>query len=261
MTNAILTNAILTNADLSTSDLTDTTFSGANLEDANVYHHRTTYKMLNWLISPASPITTIKMINSFDKVDVFDFVHGSIPFSEVDDDNVIFYIENQIQGFSFPRDALQNAYNDRSSIFVSCVQLFPRSAVDIDKVIPFNLYFRLNLTVALFVPIDSIKALLTSNHKEWFIKNTGNIINYSASIKVVCDNSDLNIFGEEISLVSRDHCQAGSEQKAYSLTPVEFVKSSDTHSSNGGRKKKRKYTAKKNKNKNKNKNKTLSLRA
>ena len=203
-------NAILTNTDLSTADLTNCNFDGSNFEDA-ILHHRTTYKIFNWLASFVQSITPIQIVNAFDKNNVFDFIHGSIPISDVVDDNVIFYIQNQFQGLSFPRDALQSAYNDRSSIFVSCNHIVPRGAVSIETVIPYHLFFRINLTMTLFVPIDSMKSLLASNHKEWYIKDTGNIINYSASVKVVCDNSNLNIFGEEVQLVSTDHCQRGTQ--------------------------------------------------
>jgi hypothetical protein len=168
-------------------------------------------------------MSTIKVVNKFDKHNVFDFVQGSIPISEVDDEHVIFYVENQLQGFAFPRNALLNAYSDRTSIFVSCNHIIPVGAVSITSVIPYHLFFRINLTMAMFVPIDSLKALLLSDHKEWHIKNTGNRVNFSASIRVVFDDSPLNIFGERINLVSRDHCQNGTEQKLYSLTPIEFL--------------------------------------
>lgn len=224
-----LTNSILTNADLSTADLTDCTLEGANYKSAIIYH-RTTYKIFNWLFSNVPPITPIKIVNVFDKSNVFDFILGSIPITEVADDNVIFFIKNQFEGFSFPRDALQSAYDDRSSIFVSCNHIVPRGAVSIETVIPYQLFFRINLTMSLFVPIDSMKALLSSNHREWYIADTGNIINYSASVQVVYDNSNLNIFGEEVLLVSKDHCQSGTHQKSYSMTPIEFV----TERNNGG---------------------------
>jgi uncharacterized protein YjbI with pentapeptide repeats len=220
--NANLQNSILTNADLSTADLTNCNLDGSNYESA-ILHHRTTYKIFNWLFSSVQTMVPIQITNNFDKNNVFDFIYGSIPLIDVDDDNVIFYIQNQFQGLSFPRDALQRAYDDRSSIFVSCNQIVPRGAVSIETVIPYHLFFRINLTMSLFVPIDSIKALLASNHKEWYIKDTGNMINYSASVQVVYDNSNLNIFGEEVQLISKDHCQSGTRQKSYSMYPIEFI--------------------------------------
>lgn len=221
LTNSNFTNTILTNADLSTSNLENCDFDGSNFEDA-IIHHRTTYKLLHWLESDVDTMSTIKVVNKFDKHNVFDFVHGSIPISEVDDEHVIFYVENQLQGFAFPRNALLGAYTDRTSIFISCNNIIPVGAVSIVSVIPYHLFFRINLTMAMFVPIDSLKALLLSDHKEWHIKNTGNTVNFSASIRVVFDDSPLNIFGERIDLVSKDHCQKGTEQKLYSLTPIEF---------------------------------------
>jgi uncharacterized protein YjbI with pentapeptide repeats len=230
--NANFTNANLTDANLSTATLTNCNFEGSNFEDA-IIHHRTTYKILNWLLSDVDTITINKIDNVFDKVSVFDFIHGTMSISEVQDDNVIFYIQNQFQGFSFPRDELFKAYEDRSSIFVSCNHLIQRGAVSIESVIPYHLFFRLNLNMTIFLPIDSLKSLLFSKHKEWYIKDTGNVVDFSASIQVVYDNSNLNIFGDDINLVSKDHCQLGTLQKLYSLTPIEF----SFNRSNGGRSK------------------------
>ena len=33
----------------------------------------------------------------------------------------------------------------------------------------------------------------------------------------------MNIFGEELNIVSRDHCQSGTAQKISVLSPVEFI--------------------------------------
>lgn len=222
LTNVNFTNAILTNANFTNADTTNAVFDGSNIHDA-IFHHRTTYKIINWLTSDVEPMTTIKLVNTFDETTVHDFINGDIPKIEVQDDNVIFYIQHQSQGFAIPRNSLLQSYDDRSAIFVSCNQIIPSGGVNIESVIPYHLFFRINLTMPLFVPIDSMKALLISNHKEWYIKETGNIIDYSASLQVVYDNDyEINIFGEEVLLSSKDHCQSGTKQRLYNLTPIEF---------------------------------------
>jgi hypothetical protein len=39
----------------------------------------------------------------------------------------------------------------------------------------------------------------------------------------VYDRDEMNIFGEELNIVSRDHCQSGTNQIISVLSPVEFI--------------------------------------
>jgi Pentapeptide repeats (8 copies) len=238
---AVLKNANLFGANLSRANLINTQLEGANLN--GVHGMETTIrdriisekgtKILNRVRSDSiATIERVKMVNTFDKKNVFDFVNGEIPVSDVDENDVIFYIDKQIQGFSYPRDTLRNAYGDNSSIFVSCSKM-SNSVVNIDDIKPDGFYFRINLTMAIFVPLDSMKYLLTSNHKEWFIEQTSNIEEFTASIQVVKESYENNLFGERLNIVSKDHCQSGTRQIIYKLSLIEFIV-------NGGKTKSRK---------------------
>ena len=234
LTNADLTNADLTNANLTYADLTNANLTNANTTNVNIrgaildgathdIYSKETEQLLKMVSSSSiTPIETIRIVDTFDKVNVYDFVDGEILKENVDDDNVIFYIENQHQGISYPRDNLEQAYDDRSSLFVSCSGI-SQSAVNIANVKPNILYFRINLTMTVFVSFDSIKDLLASKHKEWYIRRTDVEEEFIASIEVVYDRDEMNIFGEELNIVSRDHCQSGTNQKISVLTPVEFI--------------------------------------
>ena len=224
LTNANLTDANLTNANLTNANTTNVNIRGAILEGAthNIYS-KETQELLKMISSTSiTPIETIRIVDTFDKVNVYDFVDGEILKKDVDDDNVIFYIENQKQGISYPRENLQEAYSDRSSLFVSCKNQ-SLNAVNIGIVKPNILYFRINLTINVFVPIESIQYLLESNHKEWYIKRTDEDEEFIASVEVVYDRGEFNIFGEELNTVSKDHCQTGTNQKICELSPVEFI--------------------------------------
>ncbi len=128
----------------------------------------------------------VKMINRFDTINVFDFINGEIPISEVEDENVIFYIDEQIQGFSYPREQLSSAFT-KTGLFVSCHKRGKHNNVHLDELKKNGLYFRINLTMPLFVNIGSMKALLSSQHKEWFIKPTSRIEQFTSSIETVQD--------------------------------------------------------------------------
>lgn len=245
MTHIFLREAVLKNANLTRVNLTNSDLEGANLTNANLTDANTsnvnirgaildgaihniegieTEKILSMLTfsSKARPLEMLRKNDTFDKVNVYDFVEGEILKKDVDDENVIFYIENQKQGISYPRINLQEAYNDRSSIFVSCKNQ-SLNAVNVGNVKPNILYFRINLTVSVFVSINSMKDLLVSRHKEWYISRTEVEEEFIASIEVVYDRDEMNIFGEELNIVSRDHCQSGTNQKISVLSPVEFI--------------------------------------
>jgi uncharacterized protein YjbI with pentapeptide repeats len=223
LTNTNLLNANLTNANLTNANTTNVNIRGATLDGAthNIYSIET-QNLLNKISSKVVALEPIRIVDTFDKIKVYDFVDGEILKKDVDDDNVIFYIENQKQGISYPRDNLEQAYDNRSSIFVSCSGI-SQSAVNIANVKPNILYFRINLTMTVFVSIDSIKDLLESKHKEWYIKRTEVEEEFISSIEVVYDRGEMNIFGEELNIVSRDHCQSGTNQIISVLSPVEFT--------------------------------------
>ena len=243
--NANLTNADLTNADLTNANTTNINIRGAVLDCAthNIYSQET-QNLLKMISSSYNPIEIKRIVDTFDKINVYDFVEGEIFKKDVDDDNVIFYIENQKQGVSYPRENLQDAYDDRSSLFVSCKNQ-SLNAVNIGIVKPNILYFRINLTMTVFVPIDSIKLLLVSKHKEWYIKRTDEEEEFIASIEVVYDRGEMNIFGEELNIVSKDHCQAGTNQKICELSPVELIVNGGSYKQTRKCKKKRNSNTKK----------------
>ena len=247
---AMLMNVNLTNANLSNADLEYANLTNANLTNANILNAKIrgiiwdgafgsgTIVLLRMLSSPHNVIRAKKMVNLFDKENVFDFVNGMMPKREVDDDHVIFYIDKHIEGISYPRDALNQGYDDHSSIFVSCGQQ-SLSAVNITNVKPEILYFRLNLTMTILIPIDSMKFLVTSKHKEWYLRETEVKEEFIASIQVVYEESDRNIFGNNFSIVSKDHCQLGTSQKIWFLCPVIFVPSKGGNVSKRIKKRKR----------------------
>jgi hypothetical protein len=47
-------------------------------------------------------------------------MYSPIAITEVPDDNVIFYIAGQEQGFVYPREELLKGFNDSDSLFIAC---------------------------------------------------------------------------------------------------------------------------------------------
>ena len=256
LAHANLTHADLTGADLTGADLKDTNLTGANLTGAHLtganltgtnltgtigadlggiwYQRGEKSKVLLNNITNIVPHDineqNIKEIKNTFSNNVFDMSMAmEIPITEIDndEDNVIFYIVNQPMGFLYPREQLKNAYNEHNSIFIACNKK-SLSAIPIDIVKTGNVYIRINLTMNFFIKIEDMIELLSSKHKEWLIKKTDERESFTASILNVYDrsmNNNLymnNLFNQPINIVSGDHCQDGTSQTIYNLTPIKF---------------------------------------
>jgi hypothetical protein len=178
------------------------------------------------LLSNNIPVLQTKHLNnSFDKVNAFDLLmYSPIAISDVPDDNVIFYISGQAQGFAYPREELLKGFKDFDSLFISCDKQVTSLSVPLRES-KLDIFYRINITLPMFVPIGNMKALLASNHKEWFLDVTSKIEEYTATIHLLRENNNYehNLFGKEMNSVSRDHCQANTKQTIYELLPVEFI--------------------------------------
>ena len=184
----------------------------------------------------------IKEIKNTFSNNVFDMSMAmEIPISEIDDeeDNVIFYIDNQPTGFLYPREQLKNAYNDYTSVFIACNKL-SASAVSIN-IANKDIFIRINLTMNFFINLKDMTEVLSTNHKEWLIQDTGKIEKFTASILNVYDTHSIakigyltgadgerfayshNIMNTRLNTVSGDHCQDGTTQRIYKITPIKLT--------------------------------------
>ena len=184
----------------------------------------------------------IKEIKNTFSNNVFDMSMAmEIPISEIDDeeDNVIFYIDNQPTGFLYPREQLKNAYNDYTSVFIACNKL-SASAVSIN-IANTDIFIRINLTMNFFINLKDMNEVLSTNHKEWLIQDTGKIEKFTASILNVYDKHSIakigrltndngerfsyshNIMNTRLNTVSGDHCQDGTTQRIYKITPIKLT--------------------------------------
>ena len=192
-------------------------------------------------IVPSNKIHNIKEINKdlFSDDTVFDIrMYMDISMNEIeeneDEDLIFLYFEGQKNATIYPRKELKKLYNDYTYIFVSCKKL-NNSAVNIQKVKEDNVFFQLNTQVRYFIPLEQMIELLSSKHKEWLIQPTNQEEEFTASILNVYDrysgdiditigrNSFMhNIVKKPLNIVSGWHCQDGTKQKIFSITPIKF---------------------------------------
>lgn len=267
LTNANFTGANLTNAIFTDANLTYTNFTDANLtrtidlelSNLQLAEQDSIIGKSNTLLNQVAKVearhlqeSEIKTIKNTFSDKVFDIsLAMEIPVSEIDhnEDNIIFYIDNQPNGILYPREQLFYAYYEHSSIFVGCNRN-SSSAVPISIVKPNSVYVRINLTTTIFVNNVDMLQLLSSLHRIWYIQETEQKETITASILNVYrdDMPGHNIFNDGMNIVSGDHCQDGTAQKVSTLTPIRFEQSrsiNTKHSANesqktGGRMKKNK---------------------
>ena len=237
--------ANLVGANFTGADLTKADFTGANVSDA-IFTGAKGYKPPDEQFTLNREQKTILLLNQFPQIkplqlqvediktvqnkfsdSVFDISLGEeVPITEIDDDedNVILYIDKQTTGILYPRDELKKAYTDRTAVFVGC-QKSSLSAVPISIVNTDSVYIKLNITIAMFIKLQHMVQLLSSKHREWFLQKTDKNEEFTANVHHVYDNynSHNNVFNRPLNIVSGVHCQPGSNQPVYNLTPIKFT--------------------------------------
>lgn len=207
--------------------------AGIEVKNSDITDECTEFLEIIELKDNVPVLQTVQMINEFDTINAFDFImYGEDKISNVPDDNVIFYIKEQKQGFSYPREAISDGYNDIDSLFIACSQKAKSASVSISEAKLGVVYYRLNISIPIFIEIGQMKALLASNHKEWFLEMTSEIEEFTSSIQLLHEDihiRNINIFNRRMNAVSKDHCQSGTRQTIYKLSPLQFIKPDKSH--------------------------------
>jgi hypothetical protein len=131
------------------------------------------------------------------------------------DDAVVFHYEQQIIGM--PRSAMVSAYNDKSAIHYECTSekgLMVNTSDVVDTP-----YYSLSTTFQAFIPVTDMLKILGSKHNHWKLTK-GQTLPFTASRAAVSADGIRTVDGEPLNLVSRDHCQAGTDKTVFSATPV-----------------------------------------
>jgi len=170
--------------------------------------------------------------------EVFDSLMAeSRPIAEYlaeDPDHVVFIINNR-SATGLPREALINAYNDRSAIRYKCNReggLMQR-VQDVDILNP---YFKIDAPGTYLVPLNLMLSVLGSTHQMWLV-TSGAMVGPIASRSMVTLNNETNVDGGPLDAVGANHCGPG-EFESVNLQPARFVPE-------GGRRRRRTYRKKK----------------
>lgn len=155
-----------------------------------------------------------------------------------DSDHVVFIVNNR-SATGVPREALINAYNDRSAIRYKCNReggLLQR-VQDVDI---FNPYFKIDAPGTYLIPLNLMMSVLGSTHQVWSVTSTAppTMIGPIASRAMVTLNNETNIDGGPLDAVGANHCGPGDFESA-NLQPARIVPPA------GGRRRRRTYRKKK----------------
>jgi hypothetical protein len=155
-----------------------------------------------------------------------------------DSGNVVFIIGNG--GSGYPKDQLKNEYLEGSSIVYQCnsqlgLMVTPRDVVMNEP------YYKLKLGQGTFlVPLSEFMNVLETTHQIFKLTELKNL-EFTAGRHAISVNGLKNLDGHNLNLIGMDHCSAGTNKKAYSVTPIKAVPTG------GKNHKKRKNKTRKNK--------------
>ena len=155
--------------------------------------------------------------------DIFDtFMAETYPLNEYirENPNSIVFLIDKKNGFGYDRDQLREMTIGAQEYYFKCLKLNEALVVALSKVEGETPFLLLRSAGTFYVPAAQLQAALDSKDSI-FILREYDTLPYTASIAVI-ETAPLqrNHRGEQINVVSRDHCQAGSNKKAYEIIAV-----------------------------------------
>jgi len=134
-----------------------------------------------------------------------------------DDDNIIFVYKNQAKGGYISQ--LKNGMKTKAPFVYNCSK--ETRVPDINIVEINKPYFRLNFDVVFIIPVSQIKYVIESGEKIFLIEDDKRL-NLTAGYKSIMNpnNTMYDFDGEMLNIVSRDHCQIGTDKQTHRLKIV-----------------------------------------
>jgi hypothetical protein len=173
--------------------------------------------------------------------DVFDSLMAeSKPLAEflAEDPNNVVFVVNNTSATGFPRQALINAYEDRTAIRYKCKReggLMQR----VEDVEILNPYYKLEAPGTYLVLLNFMMSVLSSQHQLWKVTSyePPKMVGPITSRSVLTIDGEHNVDGGPIDAVGANHCGPG-EFEEVNLAPGRLVPV-------GGRRRRRTYRKKK----------------
>lgn len=157
--------------------------------------------------------------------EVFDTLMASeSTFEETygDEENIIFKYKTQY--FSIPRESLQSQLDDRESIRYECLITTEGSPME-NQVKMDEPFYILASAMRFTVPLSQMNYIAhVPDIRLVEILDTARVLPTVAGWKTIQRNNGMGINGEPINIISREHCNPGSEKQVFTLVALEIGK-------------------------------------
>jgi len=155
-------------------------------------------------------------------IDVFDYEENDIlsinPF-KLDKKIVVFKATNSY--FQYPKSRFESDLNDVANIIFGCKSRKIGAPV-IDDIDYDNPYYLLRGSGNFAIPLSDIRTLLISPYNAFEIKKTDKHLTHTTALESIIDVYPQGLLGQDVDIVSADHCQAGTDREIYELIPIKF---------------------------------------
>jgi hypothetical protein len=173
---------------------------------------------------PAMPTLEVTEIEYKELPDVFDFAtQEELPiFDALAKRRIIFTMDDSYYGMRL--DKIESSLKDKTSTFYECKKELLYGGPYTKDVHLDRLYFILNLNGNLVITEEHLRSALASECSIFELVPTGKKLAFMSSYRTVQVSPGINGLGEDVNIVSADHCQKGSNQFTYDLKAVTMVK-------------------------------------
>lgn len=162
--------------------------------------------------------TSIRVFN-FTDIRVFNFTDVEdilINYETIQNDKENIYFKTRDTYFRLPKGEL----NKTESLVFECKKALDGAPLQGD-VLPLK-YYLIRATANYLVPWTDIQK--TVNHNFFELVDAGRILKYTTSYNsIMADYTGIGLLGQQINIVSADHCQEGSSREVFSLVPIKIV--------------------------------------
>lgn len=179
----------------------------------------------DYLIQPARGADVVlenDKLDIRDIPDIYDVMemesYSAKEYLDLDPDNLILVDGKNPMGITRSNLA-QLTGLDKHEYYYECVALNKGHVVAPANIFENDPYVILRMTANYYVPAGEIRALMISKSRIFTLTKTKHL-KYTASIDVVQRAVAKNFKGQIIDVVSKDHCQEGSDKNAYQVKEV-----------------------------------------
>jgi hypothetical protein len=131
--------------------------------------------------------------------------------------SIIFKTKNSY--FTLPLDTVIESMEDGSQVRHKCNRELEGAPYERDVDMEHRYYY-VQGHGNFMVSFDEFRSALLQNYKILDLEETEEELENTASAQNVQRTSGVNRYGNPVNIVSGDHCQAGTKQKVFKLTPV-----------------------------------------